>query len=94
MKVAGLIWLDDIVDKLACKHRVLPEEVAEVIANRPHFRFIEKGRQVGEDLYAAYGRTEAGRNIVVFFVYKITKHALVISAREMTKRERKSYGKS
>lgn len=94
MKIIGLILLEDIVDKLAWKHGVVPEEVAEVIANRHQIRFIEKGDQVGEDLYAAYGRTDAGRNLAVFFVYKTTKQALVISAREMTKTERKRYGKS
>ena len=94
MKITGLIWLEDIVDKLAWKHGVLPDEVGEVVANRPHFRFIEKGRQVEEDLYAAYGRTDAGRYLTVFFVYKKTKQALIISAREMTKTERKRYGKT
>ena len=94
MKIVGLIWLEDIVDKLAWKHGVLPEEVSEVLANRPHIRFIEKGHQVEEDLYAAYGRTESGRYLTVFFVYKKTKQALIVSAREMTKTERKRYGKA
>jgi len=62
VNISGLIWLDDIVNKLAWKHQVLPEEVAEILANRPHFRFIEKGRQIGEDLYAAYGEQTLGVN--------------------------------
>lgn len=94
MKIAGLIWLEDIVDKLAWKHGVLPDEVKETLTNRPHFRFIEKGHQVEEDLYAAYGQTDAGRYLTVFFVYKKTKQALIVSAREMTKTERKRYGKA
>ncbi|MDQ3013395.1 MAG: BrnT family toxin [Acidobacteriota bacterium] len=68
MNITGLIWLDDIVNKLTWKHEVVPEEVVEVIANRPHLRFIEKGHRVGEDMYAAYGRTDAGRKLAVFFV--------------------------
>jgi len=94
VKITRLIWLDDIVDKLARKHGVLPHEVAEVLSGRPHFRFVEKGRRVGEDLYAAYGRTSAGRNLAVFFVYKTTRDVLVVSARDMTKTERRSYGKA
>jgi len=50
----------------------------------------------GEDLYAAMSRTAAGRYltiITIYFVYKTTKEALIISAREMTKKEKRSYAK-
>jgi hypothetical protein len=33
----------------------------EVIENTPHFRFVEKGYREGENVYAALGRTDAGR---------------------------------
>ncbi len=33
----------EIIDKLAFKHNVTPDEVEEVLANRPKFRFVEKG---------------------------------------------------
>ena len=94
MKIIGLIWLDAIVEKLARKHGVAPHEAQEALSSRPHFRFVEKGQRVGEDLYAAYGRTDAGRNLAVFFIYKKTKEALIVSARDMTKSERRSYGKT
>ncbi len=94
MKIGGLLWIERIVDKLAWKHSVSKSEVAEVFASRPHYRFIEKGERVGEDLYAAYGRTDAGRYLTVFFVYKKTREALIVSARAMTKTERRSYGKT
>ena len=35
MKIDGLIWLRDIVDKLAWKHQVDTEEVEEVLNNQP-----------------------------------------------------------
>lgn len=60
------------------------------------FRFIETGDVEGEDLYAAMSRTAAGRYltiITIYFVYKTTKEALIISAREMTKKEKRSYAK-
>jgi hypothetical protein len=31
MKIAGIIWLRDIVDKLAFKHRVEPYQVEEAL---------------------------------------------------------------
>lgn len=94
MKISGTIWLDDVVDKLHRKHNVEPEEVEEVLAGRPTFRRLETGRVRGEDLFAALGRTEAGRYLAVFFVHKATHQALVVSARAMTQRERRLYGKS
>jgi len=47
----------------------------------------------GEDLFIAFGRTDSGRYLSVLFVLKKSKRALVISARDMTKGERKKYGK-
>jgi uncharacterized DUF497 family protein len=45
-------------------------------------------------VYAALGRTRAGRRLIVFFVYKPrSREALVISAREPSGRERKLYEK-
>jgi len=35
MKIENLIWLQDIIDKLAFKHRVETSEVEEVFDNRP-----------------------------------------------------------
>jgi len=47
----------------------------------------------GEDLFVTFGRTDSGRYLCVLFVRKKGKRALVISARDMTKGERKKYGK-
>lgn len=93
MKVAGIIWLRDVVDKLAWKHAVTTDEVEEVFNHTPHYRFVERGDVEGEDLYAALGQTEADRHLIVYFVRKSTGEALVVSAREMTPREKKAYGK-
>ncbi|MGH8009250.1 MAG: BrnT family toxin [Candidatus Binatia bacterium] len=57
------------------------------------FRFLETGDVEGEDLYAALGRTAAGRYLIVYFIYKATKEALIISAREMTRKEKQAYAK-
>lgn len=93
MKIDGLIWLRDIVDKLAWKHQVDPEEVEEALNNHPQIRFVEKGERKGEDVYMALGQTDAGRYLAVLFIYKKTKEALILSARDMANKERRQYGK-
>ena len=91
MRIRGIIWLEDIVDKLAEKHGVLEGEVREVFVSRPAFRRMERGHRAGEDVYGAFGQTEAGRYLVVFFVHKKDGRALVVSARDMTHSERRLY---
>jgi uncharacterized DUF497 family protein len=75
------------------KHRVEQEETREILTGSTHFRFVEKGHRKGGNAYSAMGQTSAGRYPVVFFVYKKNRHALILSAREMTDSERKRYAK-
>lgn len=93
MQVQRVVWLPEIEDKLLQKHGVLAEEVEEVLFDSPMIRFIERGHYEGENLYAAYGQTETGRYLTVFFILKPNQQALIISARDMDQKERKSYGK-
>jgi uncharacterized protein len=93
MRIAGVIWLRNIVDKLAVKHQVEPYEVEQALSARPKIRFVEKGERPGEDVYLALGRTEAGRYLAILFVHKHTNEALILSARNMASKERKQYGK-
>jgi len=93
MKVSGIIWLREIVEKLASKHNLTTEEVEEALCSVRRFRFIETGDVEGEDLYAALGRTAAGRYLIIYFVHKRTGEALIVSARNMTKKEKKLYAK-
>ncbi len=93
MNISEIIWLEDIVDKLKWKHNVDEYEVIEIFNNKPLFRFIEKGYRKDENVYAALGQTNSGRYLTVIFVFKKTKQALIISAKDMTKKERKRYGR-
>ncbi len=61
--------------------------------NKPQYRFLERGKIDGEDVYAAYGRTDNGRYVTVVFIRKAGAKALIISARDMDKKERKQYGR-
>jgi uncharacterized DUF497 family protein len=91
MKINGILWLEDIVEKVFQKHKVEKHEVKEILQNRPFFRFVEKGHRKGENVYSAFGQTEAGRYLVAYFVYKKANQALVLSARDMTSSERRKY---
>ncbi len=91
MKIVGIIWLEEIVDKLLKKHAVQTVEVKEVFNNFPIFRLVEKGHQKDENLYTALSQTNTGRYLIVFFVYKKNQKALIISAREMNNAERRIY---
>lgn len=55
------------------------------------FRFIEKGLQSRENVYAAPGQTNARRYLIIFFIHKINRYALIVSARDMTRGEKKKY---
>jgi len=93
MTIRGLIWLEEVIEKLASKHRVEQYEVRSVLLGRPRFRFVEKGHKPNENVCAALGRTEEGRYLIVFFIRKLDGRALVLSARDMTDGERKRYEK-
>ena len=94
VRIKKLIWLDEIVEKLAKKHGVFQDEVREVLEGEPRFRFVERGHRPGENVYAALGQTQSGRYLIIFFIFKKKSDALVLSAREMTRAERKRYEKS
>lgn len=91
MRVSNIIWLPQIIDKLDWKHQVSPAEIEEVMFSKPVFRKAQKGHVPGEDVYAAPSQTEAGRYLIVYFVYKATREALILSAREMDAHERNIY---
>jgi uncharacterized DUF497 family protein len=93
MTISGIIWLREVVDKLAWKHHVSTDEVEQVFGGKPKFRFVEKGERKGEDVYAAFGRTRVGRYLAVLFIWKTTKDALILTARDMASKERRQYAK-
>jgi hypothetical protein len=89
--IIDFIWLPNIIEKLEVKHHVTQDEVEEVFFNQPRYRFVESGHRPGEDLYAASGQTDAGRYLIVFFIHKLDNSALILSARDMDKKERRRY---
>lgn len=92
MFITEIIWLPNIVDKLAWKHHVHPKEVEEILFEPSSlYRKVESGHREGENVYSSMGQTEGGRYLIIFFVYKKNQHALILSAREMEQKERNYY---
>ena len=93
MEIADLIIFPEILDKLIWKHNVTESEVRQVFLDKPLYRFIEKGRYECEHMYLALGVADSGRYLAVYFIFKKSKEALIVTARDMTENERKRYAK-
>lgn len=70
MVITEIIWKDQFVEKLARKHGVTVEEVEETLRAVPHLRKVGKGHIKGENVYAAYGQSAAGRYLLVIYIRK------------------------
>ncbi len=94
MRIDSVICPAAIEEKLASKHGITHHEARQIMLNQPRIRFAEKGRIEGNDVYAAFGQSFGGRYLAVFFIYKPdTRTAIIISARDMSDKERKAYGR-
>ena len=89
--IGDIIWLDTIVEKLAWKHNIVPSEVEEVLTGGCRIFKKESGKVEGEHVYNALGRTNGGRYLSIFFIRKLDNKALIITARDMNKNERRRY---
>lgn len=96
MRIDGIVLTNETLEKIEGKHHISEEEIYEVLLfDRPSIHLVEKGSVKGEDLYVAYGRTEAGRYLKIHFIYKKNKKALIVTAQDASARERRRfYGKS
>ena len=94
MRVNRIIWYRNFVEKLWDKHHVEVHEAEEALENRRRVRRVQRGHVRGEDVYLALGQTDAGRYLAVFIVYKKSREAIVISARDMDAGERRAYGQA
>ena len=43
MRIEGIIWFDEIIEKLEWKHSVQPREVTEVLSTHTSFVSLKKG---------------------------------------------------
>jgi uncharacterized DUF497 family protein len=92
MKIESIVCPEYIEEKLQVKHGITRHEAEQVLHNFPRFRFVEKGHTVGENVYVAFGQTIEGRYLSVFFIYKPeARTAIIVSTRDMSRKERKAY---
>jgi len=91
--IDDIVWLDSIVDKLAWKHNVITSEVEEVLTGHCRIFKKESGNVDGEHLYNALGQTKNGRYLSIYFIRKLNSKALIITARDMNRKERRRYEK-
>jgi uncharacterized DUF497 family protein len=94
MRIDFIVCPEHSEEKLGAKHHVTCREARQVLLSEPRIRFAEKGHTEGEDVYAPLVRHWAVGNLAVFFIYKpMAKTAVIISARDMSDKERKAYGR-
>jgi len=94
VQIEIILCPEQIEAKLEAKHNVTSREARQALLGKPRIRFAEQGHTEGEDVYAGFGQTAGGRYLAVFFIYKPTvKAAVIISARDMSDRERKAYAR-
>ena len=92
MRITGIVWLRSVVDKLLWKHNVTTDEAEQVFSGSPRFASLRPATLTVKTRMRRSARPKPATT-VVFFVHKTTGDAMVISAREMTKKERKAYAK-
>ena len=86
----GFQWDQGNIDKNLAKHNVENWECEQVFFNEPLLVLDDQSHSVSERRWAAFGRTDAGRLLIVIFT-KRGDLLRVISARDMNKKERKFY---
>jgi len=86
----GFQWDKGNIEKNWLKHKVLNSECEQVFFNEPLIVADDIKHSKSEKRWFVLGRTDLGRKL--FIVFTIRKKLIcVISARDMTKKERKIY---
>ncbi len=85
MRISGFEWDDGNILHLALGHGIEPEEAEEVFAFAPLFRKTRRGQ------YVAFGRTRAGRLLVIVFERKAQGFVRIITGWDMGAAERRYY---
>jgi len=92
-RCTGFDWDEGNVLKNWVKHRVTAAECEQIFFNHPLVVAEDVEHSQAEGRFYALGQTDAGRLLVVVFTFRRTL-IRVISARPMTKKERKEHDTS
>ena len=86
----GFEWNAGNSEKNWKRHQVTQAECEQIFGNLPLLVSVATGTGSGEPRYFALGRTDGVRELAVVFTVR-GKRVRVISARPMSRRERKEY---
>ena len=92
-KAVGFDWDNNNVNKNQIKHKVIASECEEVFFNKPLLIFSDEKHSQAENRYYVLGKTNLNRKLFIVFTIRNNK-IRVISARDMSKKERKIYEKN
>jgi uncharacterized DUF497 family protein len=87
---AGFQWDEGNINKNLVEHQVEDWESEQVFFNEPVLVLDDPKHSLVEKRWAAFGRTDAGRLLVVIFT-KRGNLLRVISARDMNRKKMKYY---
>lgn len=91
--VDGFEWDEGNSSKNWIRHRISQTEAEQIFVNRPVLVIGDVAHSGIEARYFSFGRTDAGRLLTV--VFTVRGHLLrVVSARPMSRRERRGYGEA
>jgi uncharacterized DUF497 family protein len=91
LKCTGFDWDDGNTDKNWIKHRVTPSECEQFFFNQPLVVNGDPEHSSDEERSYALGRTN--RNRFLFVAFTVRRNLIrVISARDMSRKERKVHG--
>jgi uncharacterized DUF497 family protein len=91
--VEGFEWDDGNSDKNWLRHEARQAEAEQALLNKPLVVNVTGKHGGAEPRFIALGQSDAGRLLTVVFTVR-GKLVRVISARAMSKRERKRYGQA
>ncbi|HFD40886.1 MAG TPA: BrnT family toxin [Anaerolineae bacterium] len=89
-QISGFDWDTGNRGKNWRKHRVSDAECEQVFFNQPFLVYFDEEHSEDEPRFYALGRTDRGRRLFVVFTLRGDR-IRVISARDMTRKERTFY---
>lgn len=89
-KVSGFEWDEGNLEKNWERHGVSAPECEQVFFNRPVITGYDEKHSQDEERFFALGQTDGGRPLFVAFTVR-DRFIRVISARDMSRKERKAY---
>lgn len=90
-KYIGFEWDKGNIDKNK-KHQVNDKESEEIFGSRKKIIIKDEKHSLKEERYMIWGKTNKGRKLTVFFTLR-NKKVRIISARNMSRKERITYEK-